>query len=98
VAIAVALGCAGILLFLARLVVKVHLSAVTTGEAGMVGLVGRAFSDVGADEGRVRVSGEIWRATSTVLIPRGGVVRVVKARNLDLEVEPVEGSSRVNRS
>jgi membrane-bound ClpP family serine protease len=35
--------------------------------------------------------GEIWRATSSTFIPSGAKVRVVRARNLDLVVEPLEG-------
>ncbi len=89
-ALAVVIPFAAIVIFLLRLVVKSHLRKVTTGEAGMIGQIGLTRTEVGPEGGTVFVSGEIWRAVSDVTIPAGNKVRVVKAKNLDVRVEPVE--------
>lgn len=98
VALSVAFGFGIILLLLARLVFIVHHSAVQTGEAGMVGQIGRAFSDVGPAGGRVTVGGEIWRAASAGPIERGARVKVVAARNLDLKVEPADDNDATGQT
>lgn len=58
---------------------------VSTGEAGMVGLEGRAETSL-LPEGKVSVRGELWDAWSHVRIERGESVRVVGVRGLKLEV------------
>ena len=54
----------------------------------MVGAVGEAVTAL-EPEGRVDIHGEYWNAVASVPVPRGGRVRVVRARGLLLEVEPV---------
>lgn len=90
-ALAVAVPFALIFIFLLRLVIRSHLGRVTTGESALVGLTGTVRREVSPAGGTVFVVGEIWRATSSTFIPSGAKVRVVRARNLDLVVEPLEG-------
>ncbi len=90
IALAITIPFAIIVIFLVRLVIKSHFSHVTTGEPGMEGLKGYAVSDIGPKGGRVKVGGEIWRASSSQVIKAGEEIRVVKAVNLDLTVVPIE--------
>jgi membrane-bound serine protease (ClpP class) len=53
----------------------------------LIGDVGEAKTDI-FDEGSVQIESELWSATSTVLIPSGSKVRVVKRDGFILEVEP----------
>jgi membrane-bound serine protease (ClpP class) len=55
---------------------------------GMVGEIGEAVTALDP-EGRIDIRGEYWNAVASVPIPRGGRVHVVRARGLQLEVEPV---------
>lgn len=87
IAAAVTIPFALIFIFLLRLVLRTHGRQVTTGEAGLVGELGTAQTEVGPQGGRVFVAGEIWRATSGEPIEVGDRIRVVSARNLDLVVE-----------
>ncbi len=93
IAAAVTIPFAAIFIFLLRLVIRSHARKVTTGEAGLVGEIGTAQTEVGPEGGRVFVAGEIWRATSTESIAVGQRVRVVSARNLDIVVERLERES-----
>ena len=81
-----------IFMFLLRLVIKSHYSRVTTGESGMVGLIGVARSDIDQDGGQVFVLGERWQAVSEVPISNGSRVRVVRLANLVMAVEAYHGS------
>src|SRR5262245_29707238 len=90
-ALSVAIPLAAIVLLLLYLVVRSVRREVTTGESGMIGLVGVAASDISAD-GRVRVRGEYWLARSRAVIPEGKPVRVVGIDNLTLEVEEAQRS------
>ncbi len=87
IAAAVTIPFALIFIFLLRLVLRTHSRQVTTGEAGLIGEIGTAQTEVGPEGGRVFVAGEIWRATSVESIMVGERIRVVSARNLDLVVE-----------
>ena len=87
IAAAVTVPFALIFIFLLRLVLRTHARQVTTGEAGLVGEIGTAQTEVGPEGGRVFVAGEIWRATSAKPIMVGERIRVVSAHNLDLVVE-----------
>ncbi len=92
IALAVAIPFAVILVFLLRLVIRSHQRKVTTGEAGLVGMIGQARTEVGpTGGGTVFVAGELWRATAGSAIAPGSMVRVARARNLDLFVEPWTG-------
>ena len=90
IALAITIPFAIILVFLLRLAVKSHMSRVTTGEAGMEGMRGVAVTGIGPKGGKVKIEGEIWRAKSSREIKSGAEIRVVRASNLDLQVEPLE--------
>ena len=90
IALAITIPFAIIIIFLLRLAVRSHLSRVTTGEAGMEGLTGIAVSKIGPKGGKVKIEGEIWRAKSNSDIKSGTEIKVVRASNLDLRVEPLE--------
>lgn len=90
VALALAVPFAVIFIFLLRLVIKSHISRVSTGEAGMVGAFGIARDDVGPDGGRVLVNGEFWKAYSELPVSAGTKVRVTRMRHLEIWVEPAE--------
>ena len=85
---AVSLALSAIAIFLTTIVVKTHRRKPTTGDAGMVGEVGTAETDL-TPEGRVFVHGELWSAVSTRPAARGERVAVRSVRDLKLEVEPV---------
>jgi len=87
-ALGIAVPFAIILIFLLRLVIKAQKNRVTTGEAGLIGLIGEARTEITPEGGRVFVHGEWWRAASKLPIPEGSRVRVLEAHNLDLIVEP----------
>jgi membrane-bound serine protease (ClpP class) len=54
----------------------------------IIGEVGEAKTDI-YDEGSVQIESELWSARSTVPIPSGSNVRVVKIDGFVLEVEPI---------
>jgi membrane-bound ClpP family serine protease len=56
--------------------------------AQLIGEVGEAKTDI-FDEGSVQIESELWSAHSSVMIPAGSDVRVVKRDGFILEVEPV---------
>jgi len=91
-ALSVAIPFALIFIFLLRLVIQIHRRQVTTGEAGLLGQVGITRGAVGRSGGKVFVAGELWRATSASSLDDGTRVRVVKAKNLDIVVEPIDGN------
>ena len=76
---------AGLCLFLAVLSYRARRLRVVTGEAGMVGLEGRAETPL-LPEGKVCVRGELWDAWSPVRLERGTRVRIVAVRGLRVEV------------
>jgi membrane-bound serine protease (ClpP class) len=86
-AIGVALPFAGITAFLVTLVVRARAGKVVTGEAGMIGLVGRAHTALQPD-GKVLVRGEFWDATCSRPVEAGARVKVVSMDGLVLVVEP----------
>ena len=90
-ALAVTIPFAIIFIFLLQLVIRAQKSRVTTGQAGLVGMIGEARTPINRNGGRVFVYGEWWRATSKTPIPQGARVRIVEVNNLDLVVEPAEG-------
>jgi membrane-bound serine protease (ClpP class) len=59
----------------------------------LIGEIGEAKTDILA-EGSVQVESELWSARSTVLIPSGSNVRVVKRDGFILEVEPVPSENQ----
>lgn len=64
---------------------------VTTGDLGMIGMIGRTETELApfGEPGRVFVHGEIWRAISGLRIPPGTAVRVTRVDGLMVEVEPL---------
>ncbi|HUP64546.1 MAG TPA: nodulation protein NfeD [Thermoanaerobaculia bacterium] len=91
-ALAVSVPFGIIAIFLMTLVIRSRGHRVTTGEEGMVGEIGLARTEL-APEGRVFVHGELWNAVSSSPVPAGQKVRVLRVRELRVEVEPVERSS-----
>ena len=90
----VALGLAGISLMLIRLGVRAQRQPAVTGEAGMLGQIGRALSDIQPGRpGRVATHGEIWQAEAHESIPAGARVRVTNVAGLTLTVRKDEESS-----
>jgi membrane-bound serine protease (ClpP class) len=83
-----------ILVFAAAILVVVWLAARAQrrprlgGLDGMVGSVGEVVTALEL-EGRVDIRGEYWNAVASVPVPRGCRVRIIRARGLLLEVEPV---------
>jgi membrane-bound ClpP family serine protease len=61
------------------------------GSETMVGTTGRAVEDL-RPIGRVRVRGEVWRATSVEEIEAGARIRVTGRDRLTLLVEPADES------
>lgn len=76
-----------ILIFLVRLVLRTQLHGGVTSPTRMVGLKGKAVTEV-KPEGRVMVQGEYWWAHARARIAEGENVRVVGIEGMTLEVEP----------
>lgn len=72
--------------FLFRMALRSHNDRVTTGKAGMIGMTGRANTEL-APEGKVFIRGELWRARASIRIAAGESVRVLGVTGLTLEVE-----------
>jgi membrane-bound serine protease (ClpP class) len=85
-ALSVALPLGGITVFLLSLAIAAKRRKVVTGEAGMIGLLGVAETDLNP-EGNVLVHGELWKARTAGRIPRGARVRVREIEGLTLVVE-----------
>jgi membrane-bound serine protease (ClpP class) len=86
--IALALPIIAFFAFLAVLAHRARGMKVMTGEAGMVGLEGRAETAL-MPSGKVFVRGELWDAWSPVRLERGAPVRVTGVRGLRLEVTAI---------
>ena len=88
-ALSLTLPFAAILLILLIALFQSLRQKVSTGEQGMVGLVGTADSDI-EKNGRVWVRGEYWTAQSSAPIAAGKMVRVLAIEGLALQVEEVK--------
>jgi membrane-bound serine protease (ClpP class) len=90
-AIAVTLPFGLITVFLLRLAVKSYRYKVATGSESMVGEIGVAKTEIGAEgnvaEGKVFVHGEWWNARADEPISIGQRVRIVEIEGLTLKVE-----------
>lgn len=75
-----------IMMLMLRLAFRAHRAKVSTGTSGMVGLRGRAETEI-APEGTVFVRGELWKARSQMRIAPGEPIRVLNLNGLTLEVE-----------
>ena len=92
-----ALAAAGIILiFLVRLVLRTQLRGVATSPTRMVGLKGKAVTEV-KSEGRVMVQGEYWWARARGRIAEGESIRVAGIDGMTLEVEPCPDKSMIPR-
>ena len=69
------------------LIIKAHKRKPSTGTEGLVGLEGKASSEVGPDGGSVHVHGEIWSAVSDEDIPEDSPVIVESANGLKVKVK-----------
>ena len=78
--------------FLTALAHRARRNKVVTGDVGMIGLEGRAETDLLPD-GKVFVRGELWDAWSPVRLERGQPVRVIGVRGLRLEVSSADADA-----
>jgi len=85
-ALGVALPLGAITVFLLSLVVAAKRRKAVTGEAGMIGLLGVAQTDLDP-AGEIIVHGELWKARTSGRIPQGARVRVREIEGLTLVVE-----------
>jgi membrane-bound serine protease (ClpP class) len=88
-ALGLALPFAAIFLILLIALFRSYRQKVTTGDQGMIGLLGVADSDIN-QSGRVKVRGEYWAAYATMPIAAGSPVRILAVENLTLKVEEVK--------
>ncbi|HEY0787676.1 MAG TPA: nodulation protein NfeD [Thermoanaerobaculia bacterium] len=85
-ALAVSISFGLIAVFLMGIAVRALRNRVTTGEAGMIGETGVARTRL-EPSGKVFVHGELWDAVAASPIDAGTRIRVVRIRDLTLEVE-----------
>lgn len=85
-ALGLALPFAVIFMILLFALFRSYTQKVSTGDQGMIGLIGIADSDI-FQSGRVKVRGEYWTARSASPIPAGKAVTIVAIENLLLKVE-----------
>lgn len=85
-----------ILVLLVWLAWRSHFANPDGGLSRMIGLRGKAMTEV-SSEGRVMVQGEYWWARSQTRIGEGEGVRVVGLDGLTLEVEPCSDKSVIPR-
>jgi membrane-bound serine protease (ClpP class) len=84
-----ALGIAGVVLFLGRLALKAQRAAPVTGAEGLIGAHGHTLTAVRPGQpGQIRVHGEIWQARSGSAIDAGQAVRITALDGLTATVEP----------
>jgi membrane-bound serine protease (ClpP class) len=85
-ALGLALPFAVIFMILLLALFRSYTQKVSTGDQGMIGLIGIADSDI-YQRGRVKVRGEYWTAWSASPIPAGKTVKILAVENLTLKVE-----------
>jgi membrane-bound serine protease (ClpP class) len=71
----------------AGLVVKSQMRRSVSGDAGMLGELGVAYTDLNP-EGQIFIHGEYWQAVSEVPVAAGVTVEVLKVVGLKLYVRP----------
>ena len=86
-AVGLALPFSAITVFLLSMAVRARRNKVVTGSEGMLGLTGRAITEL-TPEGKVFVHGEYWDAVSAQPVAPGAPVRVTGIDRLKLTVEP----------
>ena len=80
-AVGITLPFAVITIFLMRLVILAHRNKSVTGEEGLISETGVALTDIDV-EGKVRVHGEIWQASSETPIAAGEQVKVLTVEGM----------------
>ncbi len=73
------------------LALKAYKRRPVTGAEGLIGIQGRANTDIAGDSGTVSLHGEIWSAFSDEFIPKGGKITVEDVSGLKLKVRKAEG-------
>jgi membrane-bound serine protease (ClpP class) len=84
-AVGMALPFAAITVFLMRLVILAHRNKSVSGEEGLLTETGVALTDIDG-EGKVRVHGEIWQASSEMPISAGTQVKVLAVEGMKVRV------------
>ena len=69
--------------------IKAQMRKKSTGAEAMIGAEAEALTDI-ANEGKVFLEGQYWRATSAKLIKKGAKVKIVKVEGLSLIVEEIK--------
>ena len=85
---AVTVVAAGLFLIALSLLLRARRRPVVTGREALIGAEGETVSWE-AEEGRVRVAGEVWRARAARPLAPGAPVKVTGRRGLMLIVEPM---------
>lgn len=91
VVLTVVMGTALFLIFAVGLGIKAQMKKVTTGDKGMIGMIGVTRTEI-KPEGYVFIHGEIWKAEcdlSTGGIEKGEKVKVIGIENLMLKVTKI---------
>jgi membrane-bound serine protease (ClpP class) len=98
VALAATLPFAFLTVFLMRLVLKSRKWKSATGREELLGEEGVVtVALASANEGMIRIHGELWRAASKENIQAGTRVRVLRVDGLKLEVEPVAAGAPIGK-
>ena len=84
-AVGISLPFAAITVFLMRLVILAHRNKAVSGEEGLLTETGIALTDID-QEGKIRVHGEIWQASSETPITAGEQVKVLAVDGMKLRV------------
>lgn len=61
-----------------------------SGKEALINKVGKVIEDIGPEEGKIFVEGEIWKAVSDEYIPKGKKVIVVEKKGFILKVKPLK--------
>ena len=88
-ALAVALPFAALFLVFLFALIRSSRQRITTGDQGMIGLIGTADNDINPS-GRVNVRGEYWFAYAASPITAGKKIKILAIENLKLKVEEVK--------
>ncbi|MCD6490081.1 MAG: nodulation protein NfeD [Thermodesulfobacterium sp.] len=72
------------------LAVKTIRKKPVSGKEALINKVGKVIEDIGPEEGKIFVEGEIWKAISDEYIPKNTKVVVVEKRGLTLKVKPLK--------
>jgi membrane-bound serine protease (ClpP class) len=70
------------------LVLKAQLKKKQLGIEGMIGLLGEAVTDI-CNEGKVRIGGEYWNASSEKVIQKGKRIKVVGVNGIKVKIEEI---------